>query len=199
MEIVKSEFLGFNSSNESLQRIIGFCTSSESKPTENIKNGSKLTELDTGDVYFYDEDIGWQKVVVGESGGSDLPEVTASDKDKYLHTNSSTGDLEWSAVSGGGAFVVDTSIQGEEGNYTLVCNKTVAEILAEMSAGKLVQVQTHDNEIASYFTDGIGTITSLAKDPEEQGYRMDTACCGSNYSFLASDTTDYPYTNVYVD
>ena len=31
-----------------------------------------------------------------------IPSVSADDKDKYLHTNASTGDLEWASVSGGG-------------------------------------------------------------------------------------------------
>ena len=69
MQIVKSEFFGFDNGN-SVQRIIGFCESTETKPTTNIRNGSKLTELDTGDVYFFDEDSGWEKVNVGEGGSS---------------------------------------------------------------------------------------------------------------------------------
>jgi hypothetical protein len=33
------------------------------------------------------------------SGGGDLPSVTSSDYNKYLHTNTSTGELEWSTIS----------------------------------------------------------------------------------------------------
>lgn len=32
-------------------------------------------------------------------GGSDLPSIGSGDKNKFLHTNSSTGDLEWDAVN----------------------------------------------------------------------------------------------------
>lgn len=32
------------------------CLSTDSKPTENIAMGSIATEVDTGDVYFYNED-----------------------------------------------------------------------------------------------------------------------------------------------
>lgn len=43
--------------------------------------------------------IGSNAYVDVESSGADLPEVTANDKDKYLHTNSSTGNLEWSSFN----------------------------------------------------------------------------------------------------
>ena len=34
----------------------GVCLSSDEKPTEGIKNGSVLLEMDTGDVYFFNKE-----------------------------------------------------------------------------------------------------------------------------------------------
>lgn len=34
----------------------GFCLSTDAKPTENIRNGSILVEIDTGTVFFFNED-----------------------------------------------------------------------------------------------------------------------------------------------
>ena len=34
----------------------GFCDSDDTKPTGAFATGSKLTEVDTGDVYYYSED-----------------------------------------------------------------------------------------------------------------------------------------------
>lgn len=36
--------------------IEGECLSSDTKPTENILNGSKLMEMDTATLYMYDEE-----------------------------------------------------------------------------------------------------------------------------------------------
>ena len=33
----------------------GYCLSTDSKPTETVGNGSCLTEIDTGDVYLFNE------------------------------------------------------------------------------------------------------------------------------------------------
>jgi hypothetical protein len=38
--------------------IKGFCTSQDTKPTSGIVTGSKMTEVDTGDVYLFDEEAG---------------------------------------------------------------------------------------------------------------------------------------------
>lgn len=41
----------------------GVCVSSDSKPTDNIANGSQLIEMDTGDVYMFDEAAEtWRKI-----------------------------------------------------------------------------------------------------------------------------------------
>ena len=39
------------------------CLSSDAKPTDEIRNGSTLTEIDTGKTYMYDSDNGtWHEV-----------------------------------------------------------------------------------------------------------------------------------------
>ena len=39
------------------------CLSTDEKPTDNIRNGSILTEIDTGKTYMYDSDNGtWHEV-----------------------------------------------------------------------------------------------------------------------------------------
>lgn len=38
------------------QYIEGVCLSTDSKPTEGIANGSRLIEMDTGTIYYYDKD-----------------------------------------------------------------------------------------------------------------------------------------------
>lgn len=35
------------------------CLSTDEKPTENVATGSILCEVDTGVVFFYDEESGW--------------------------------------------------------------------------------------------------------------------------------------------
>lgn len=89
-----------------------------------------VSTADNGKVLGVNNGV-WDKVAA--SGGSDLPEVTADDKDKYLHTNSSTGDLEWSAVSGGGGgnIVVakfERTVSSDGTTVTTTCDKTFAEL-----------------------------------------------------------------------
>lgn len=36
-------------------RIVGHCLSTDTKPTDDIANGSQLIEIDTGDVYLFNE------------------------------------------------------------------------------------------------------------------------------------------------
>jgi hypothetical protein len=45
----------------------GFCTSQDNKPTSGIVTGSKMTEVDTGDVYLFEESDNpvWHKVAAG--------------------------------------------------------------------------------------------------------------------------------------
>lgn len=41
----------------------GVCNAADEKPTENIANGSTLVEMDTGNIYMFDEAAGeWRNI-----------------------------------------------------------------------------------------------------------------------------------------
>lgn len=41
----------------------GVCLSTDTKPTDNIANGSQIVEMDTGNIYMFDEDAGeWRNI-----------------------------------------------------------------------------------------------------------------------------------------
>ena len=49
--------------NGSKNRVEGECLSTDTKPTTDIANGSILIEMDTGDIYMFNETAGaWIKV-----------------------------------------------------------------------------------------------------------------------------------------
>lgn len=51
--------------------IEGACLSDDTKPTGNIATGSKMLEVDTGDVYAYDEEAGGTWYVISPGSPSD--------------------------------------------------------------------------------------------------------------------------------
>lgn len=58
-----------------------FCNSADTKPTDGLVNGSKLTEVDTGKTYLFDEaNTEWVEYAEGGGGGgsSDLTVFTVS-------------------------------------------------------------------------------------------------------------------------
>lgn len=42
---------------------VGVCLSTDTKPTEELVNGSQLLEMDTGTPYFFDEENGEWKAI----------------------------------------------------------------------------------------------------------------------------------------
>ena len=63
------------------------CLSTDAKPTDNIKNGSVLTEIDTGNTYLFDAaGKSWHKIEGG--GGSGLSVITVPE----VHEITGVGD-----------------------------------------------------------------------------------------------------------
>ena len=58
----------------------------------------------------------------------DVPPVTADDKNKYLHMNETTGEKEWSEVSGGGGGGGMLKVIASESGDDLVLDKNYNEI-----------------------------------------------------------------------
>lgn len=123
-----------------------------------------ISQQDAGKVMTVENDGSWGV----ENVPSDLPAVSASDKDKYLHTNASTGDVEWATAptelpsvsdtdegkvltvnnsgvwvaanpsSGGGDVVVAHITVDEEDHSVFHCDMTSSEITAAADDGKIV-------------------------------------------------------------
>ena len=109
--------------------------SSESKPTTGIANGSLFRETDTGKIFIFDEDDGWSETGSGGGGGSGLPDTPGTDGTYSLQNTveSGTGTLSWASGGGGGALVVNLTI--DTGTKTATADKTAAEIWAAAQSG----------------------------------------------------------------
>jgi hypothetical protein len=65
------------------------CLSTDTKPTEAIKNGSVLTEIDTGRTYLFDAAGGqWHEIATGGGGSPSLVPMSAAD----VHDITGLGD-----------------------------------------------------------------------------------------------------------
>lgn len=64
-------------------------------------------KFDTGDVFESTSDTAYPtSATLNDAKPAELPAVTASDAGKFLHTNESTGALEWAEGGSGGVLVV---------------------------------------------------------------------------------------------
>ena len=69
------------------------CLSTDTKPTDGIANGSKCTEMDTGDIYMFDE-AGGEWIKLGSGGGGDAEVWLAGDTgESGMFTLSNVGDI----------------------------------------------------------------------------------------------------------
>ena len=147
-----------------------------------------LSGASDGDVIQYDATKGmW----VNKSAPSSLPEVTASDKGKYLKANESTGDPEWASggSSGGGVLVVDVTWNDEGTIATL--DKTWNEI---NSAGFNVALES-DSGFDNYYM-----CSSIYTNPGDGTKQIDYIGNGGGgalmtMTFTAATASDYPTYN----
>lgn len=56
LRITKQKEVQNYPSLDAVAYIEGFCHSTDTKPTDRIATGSNIIEVDTGDVYFFDEE-----------------------------------------------------------------------------------------------------------------------------------------------
>ena len=90
-----------------------------------------ISSADAGKVMTVSSNGDWEV----DNVPSPIPAVAQTDKDKYLHTNPTTGALEWSAVQGGsGTSILPVEIEndlytetlGEVVEFTLTVGTTIA-------------------------------------------------------------------------
>lgn len=64
MRITLVRYFDVDPTTGAVNRLIeGYCDSTETKPTANIVDGSKIVETDTGDLYLFSENSGaWVKM-----------------------------------------------------------------------------------------------------------------------------------------
>ena len=169
-----------------------------------------LSGASDGDVIQYDATNGmW----VNKSAPSSLPEVTASDKGKYLKANESTGDPEWAADNSdlpddpaqdgtynlqntvsSGTSTLSWASGGSSGGGVLVVNdtdgtldKTAAEILTAYENG-LVLIKASGEDEGTPYVD-IGTLV----DAHVSGSDYSFGIFMGNYAYYeASSGTAYP-------
>ena len=122
-----SKIVGYDANGDPLERKSGYCVADDTKPTGgSIANGSRLIEIDTGKVYFFNaEDGEWDEFAAGGGGGGG---------------------------GGAGLFTVTFTITEEfdTGYYYSTMDKTMVEILTAHTAGQMVRGVVHlpDSTIA---------------------------------------------------
>lgn len=171
-----------------------------------------ITAQDEGKVLTVENDGSWGV----ENVPSELPAVSSSDKDKYLHTNASTGNVEWSpaptelpSVSGtdeGKVLTVNNSgvwvaSLPASGGGVLVVNATWNEAGTELTLDKTWQelydadyvVVRESNDVVFYYT-----IQAVMKAPDDSSFDVLVSSVNlvdgtvSVYTFSASSASGYP-------
>lgn len=129
-----------------------------------------ITAQDEGKVLTVENDGSWGV----ENVPSELPTVGSSDKDKYLHTNASTGDLEWATAGGsGGGVLVVTDTDG-------TLDKTWQEMHdALLSGGAVITID--ENEAKA--------VTATFYEPRDHSYGI---VDGMGEIYFASSASGYP-------
>lgn len=109
---------------------------------------------------------------VAEASTSDIPDIQSEDYGKYLRSNSETGALEWSAVSGGsGASILPTEIENDL--YTETLGEVVEcqiTILGQTQTFSGIEAVGMTSDIASEIRDN--TTTGADPAPMKYTYRI---------------------------
>ena len=128
--------------------------------------------------------------ILGSGGGSELPPVTEQDKDKYLHTNSTTGDLEWSAVSGGGVLVLDVT-RTDMGEYGIKWSleDVTCEELFQLSQTSVIATK-QDETYPEFSASKIDILTNASKTVGDSTVYYEFSFSGSYMSGNSED--DHP-------
>ena len=131
-----------------------------------------LSGASDGDVIQYDATKGmW----VNKSAPSSLPEVTASDKGKYLKANESTGDPEWAegGSSGGGVLVVHDVDGTLDKTWQEIADAGVAILSVEGGIGITCNINhsAHDGYYVTFAT----LLPNGSGFDDPLGYVADTA------------------------
>jgi len=133
-----SKIVGYDANGDPLERKSGYCVAADTKPTGgSIANGSRLIEMDTGKVFFFDAESGeWDEFGSGGGSGGGNPNT--------VQTITGTLDDPWG------------DLDYAEFRAALIANEATAKIAADATSlgfGTIEQpVQAGDN--MSTFTDG---------------------------------------------
>ena len=101
-----------------------FCNSTDTKPTANLVNGSKLTEVDTGKTYLYDEGGSeWVEYSAGGGGGGVMVTLTnpqpVSETLFYFDASMLAGEIAEKVLSGTPVYVT-FDLRGFGMNYAYI-------------------------------------------------------------------------------
>lgn len=136
-------------------------------------------KFDTGDTFTCSSHLDRPTSSTLSDTSSELPAVGANDKNKYLHTNESTGALEWAeGGSGGGALIVTRTAD--------TLDKTWNEIVTAMTTTGAVLASYVDGAIES-----LVTFKNASMDEKFGEYIVATGS-GINGTYVASDPSGYP-------
>ena len=100
-----------------------FCNSTDTKPTANLVNGSKLTEVDTGKSFLYDEaNTEWVEFAEGGGEGGTVvvtfTDVTPVSQTEFRSTASMTGAEIFDAILAGKS--VNAVVDGRSMNMGVI-------------------------------------------------------------------------------
>lgn len=148
-------------------------------PVSNLSRGQFLGSNENDNGY------GWKPV-------RQTPVVGENDKDKYLHTNASTGDLEWGSVASDNLIVtIQTTGSGQNTEYSFV--PSAADIISAYNNGKHIELHFEGRiyQLTQMDTE-LSTFVFSIVNVSEQYITMETWLYGKEA--ISHSTTQYPST-----